>query len=148
MDTLPASVLFACTWNAVRSPMAAGIMKSLFARRLRIDSVGVQRGGVLDPFAVFVMEEIGIDIGGHRPRTFADLSDASFDLVVSLSPEAQHKAIDMAGASGCEVAFWHTLDPGVVEGNRETRLFAYREVRDGLKARLLARFGPGRPPVV
>ncbi len=147
MGTLPASVLFACTWNAVRSPMAAGVMKSLFARRLRVDSVGVRRGGVLDPFAVFVMAEIGIDIGGHRPKTFEDVAGVSFDMVVSLSPEAQHKAIDLTGG-GCEVAFWHTLDPGVVEGNRETRLLAYREVRDRLKARLLARFGPGRPPVV
>ena len=148
MGTLPASVLFACTWNAVRSPMAAGIMRSLFARRLRVDSVGVRRGGVLDPFAVFVMAEIGIDIGGHRPQTFEDLAGASFDMVVSLSPEAQHKALALTGVAGGEVAFWHTLDPGVVEGNREARLLAYREVRDRLKARLLARFGPDRAPVV
>jgi protein-tyrosine phosphatase len=148
MEGLPGSILFACTWNAVRSPMAEGIMKNLFGTRLFVDSVGVRRGGELDAFAVFVLEEIGIDIGAHRPKTFDDLEDSSFDMVISLSPEAQHKAIDLTRNAHCEVEFWHTLDPSIIEGNREARLHAYREVRDQLKAKLLARFGPQRPPVV
>ena len=148
MGALPGGILFACTWNAVRSPMAEGMMKQLFGSRLFVDSVGVRRGGVLDPFAVFVMAEVGIDIGVHRPKTFDDLDGDAFDLVISLSPEAQHKAIDLTRSAGCEIEFWHTLDPGIVEGNRETRLLAYREVRDRLRARLLGRFGPRRPPVV
>ncbi len=148
MGTLPGSILFACTWNAVRSPMAEGMMKKLFGTRLFVDSVGVRRGGVLDPFAVFVMEEIGIDIGAHRPKTFEDLEGSAFDMVISLSPEAQHKAIDLTRTAHCEIEFWHTLDPSIIEGNRETRLLTYREVRDQLRARLLDRFGPHRPPVV
>ena len=148
MGTLPGSILFACTWNSVRSPMAEGLMKSLFGTRLFVDSAGVRSGGGRDPFAVLVMEEIGIDIGSHRPKTFDDLESDAFDMVISLSPEAQHRAIELTRAAHCEVAFWHTLDPSVVEGNRETRLFAYREVRDGLLERLRERFGAPRPPVV
>ena len=147
MGGLPGSILFACTWNSVRSPMAEGLMKSLFGTRLFVDSAGVRRGGSRDPFAVLVMAEIGIDIGGHRPKTFDDLESA-FDMVVSLSPEAQHRAIELTRADHCEVEFWHTLDPSIVEGNREARLLAYRDVRDRLMARLLERFGPHRPPVV
>ena len=148
MGGLPGSILFACTWNAVRSPMAEGLMKSLFGTRTFVDSAGVRRGGGRDPFAVLVMAEMGIDIGGHRPKTFDDLEGGAFDMVVSLSPEAQHRAIELTRTAHCEVEFWHTLDPSIVEGNREARLLAYREVRDRLMARLLERFGPPRPPVV
>ena len=148
MDALPGSILFACTWNTVRSPMAEGLMKSLFGTRLFVDSAGVRCGGGRDPFAVLVMAEIGIDIGGHRAKTFDDLEGGAFDMVVSLSPEAQHKAIELTHTAHCEIEFWHTLDPSIVEGNREARLLAYRDVRDTLMARLLERFGPHRPPVV
>ena len=120
MGVLPGSILFACTWNSVRSPMAEGLMKSLFGTRLFVDSAGVRSGGGRDPFAVLVMSEIGIDIGGHRPKTFDDLESDSFDMVVSLSPEAQHRAIELTRTAHCEIEFWHTLDPSIVEGNRET----------------------------
>ena len=148
MGTLPGSILFACTWNMVRSPMAEGLMKNLFGTRLFVDSVGVRRGEGRDPFAVLVMAETGIDIGGHRPKTFDDLEGGAFDMVVSLSPEAQHRAIELTRTAHCEIEFWHTLDPSIVEGNRETRLLAYRDVRDRLMARLIERFGPHHPPVV
>jgi protein-tyrosine-phosphatase len=98
------------------------------------------RPGQLDPFAVAVMEEMGIDIARHRQRSFGDLEDDSFDLIVSLSPEAQHRAVEMTRHMACEVEFWNTFDPSVVEGSREVRLEAYREVRDSLMRRILERF--------
>jgi protein-tyrosine-phosphatase len=147
MDGLPASILFACTWNGVRSPLAEALMKHLFGARVFVDSVGVRKGE-LDPFVIAVLEELGIEIGEHRPKTFEELDDSSFDIVISLSPEAQHKAIEMTRSAHCQVEFWHTLDPSIIEGNRETRLNAYREIRDQLAARLEARFLRLPPPVV
>ncbi len=122
-------------------------MKHLYGTRVFVDSAGVRRGGTLDGFAVFALHEIGIDIGNHRPKTFEDLEADSFDVVISLSPEAQHKAIEMTRTMHCEVEFWHTFDPSIVEGSRDARLLAYREVRDGLLARLSERFSAA-PPVV
>src|SRR5919109_1605109 len=139
MAVLPGSVLFCCTLNALRSPMAEGIFKLLHNRRVFVDSVGV-RAGELDPFAVAVMDEIGIDISRHRCKTFDTLEDTSFDLIVSLSPEAHHRALEMTRTMACDVELWNTFDPSIVEGSRETRLDAYREVRDGLMRRIRARF--------
>ncbi len=135
----PGSVLFCCTLNALRSPMAEGIFKRLHNRRVFVDSVGV-RAGDLDPFAVAVMDEIGIDISRHRCKTFDNLDDTSFDLIISLSPEAHHSALEMTRTMACEVEFWNTFDPSIVEGSRETRLDAYREVRDTLMRRIRERF--------
>jgi protein-tyrosine-phosphatase len=86
------------------------------------------------------MDEMGIDISRHRRRSFDDLEDDSFDLIISLSPEAQHRAVEMTRHMACEVEFWNTFDPSVVEGSREVRLDAYREVRDSLTRRILERF--------
>ena len=147
MGELPGSVLFCCTQNALRSPMAEAMMKHLHGRRVFVDSVGV-RTGPLDDFAVAVMDEIGIDITRHKPKSFDDLEDDSFDLIISLSPEAQHKAVDMTRALAAEVEFWNTFDPSVVEGSREVRLDAYRQVRDQLMRRLLQRFPPSGAPGV
>lgn len=119
--------------------MAEGIMKRLHGKRVFVDSVGVKTGE-LDPFVVAVMDEIGIDISRHKPRTFDDLEDSSFDVVVSLSPEAQHKAVDLTRHFACEVEYWPTFDPTLVEGSRETRLDAYRQVRDELWRHIRERF--------
>ncbi|MGQ0663664.1 MAG: arsenate-mycothiol transferase ArsC [Pseudomonadota bacterium] len=139
MAGLPGSVLFACTRNAVRSPMAEAMLKWLHGKRIYVDSVGV-RGAPLDPFVAAVMDEIGIDLHRHRPKTFDELADSSFDVVVSLSPEAQHRALELTRTMACDVEYWQTLDPTIVEGSREVRLQAYREVRDRLRARILDRF--------
>jgi protein-tyrosine-phosphatase len=139
MADQPSAVLFACTMNAVRSPMAEAILKHLHGRHVYVDSAGVRKGD-LDPFAVAVMDEVGIDLSRHKPKRFADLEDSSFDLVISLSPEAQHKAVEMTRAMACEVEFWNTFDPTVIEGSREVRLDAYRQVRDELMRRIKARF--------
>ena len=139
MPQLPSSVLFACTFNAIRSPIAEALLKHLHGRHIYVDSVGV-RAGEIDPFAVAVMDEIGIDIGKHRAKTFDDLEDTSFDLVISLSPEAQHSAVELTRTMACEVEFWPMLDPTAVEGSREEMLGAYRTLRDHLRKRLLQRF--------
>ncbi|TCS60154.1 protein-tyrosine-phosphatase [Varunaivibrio sulfuroxidans] len=135
----PSAVLFACTANSIRSPMAESILKMLHGQRIYVDSVGV-RGREIDGFAVAVMEEVGIDISAHVCKTFDQLEDSYFDLVISLSPEAQHRAVDMTRVMACEVEFWNTFDPSVVEGTREARLEAFRQVRDELMARIKERF--------
>ena len=139
MVRLPGSVLFACTLNAIRSPMAEALLKHFHGSRIYVQSVGV-RTSVVDSFAIAVMDEMGIDISRHRRRSFDDLEDDSFDLIISLSPEAQHRAVEMTRHMACEVEFWNTFDPSVVEGSREVRLDAYREVRDSLSRRILERF--------
>jgi protein-tyrosine-phosphatase len=139
MGDLPGSVLFSCSQNALRSPMAEALMKHLHGRQIYVDSAGV-RAGPLDEFAVAVMDELGIDITKHKAKTFDDLEDGSFDIVISLSPEAQHRAVEMTRTMAAEVEFWNTFDPSVVEGSREVRLEAYRQVRDQLMKRILQRF--------
>ena len=144
----PQAVLFACALNSVRSPMAEALLRRLRgSAALYTASAGV-RTAELDPFAVAAMEEIGIDISTHRPITFEELEDLeglSFDLIVTLSPEAHHKAIDLTHRLAAEVEYWPTADPTAIEGNREQRLDAYRAVRDQLIERIRARFLP--PPI-
>jgi protein-tyrosine-phosphatase len=137
----PSAILFSCTHNAVRSPMAEGLMKYFHGRTVYVQSAGAH-AGELDPFAVAVMEELGIDISRHKPRAFHDLEseDTNFDLIVSLSPEAHHHAIEMTRTMACDVEFWNMFDPTMTEGSREVRMDAYRQVRDELKRRILERF--------
>lgn len=144
---LPTSVLFACTYNAIRSPMAEALLKRYHGKRIFVDSVGV-RDGEIDPFVVTVMNEVGIDLSRHRAKTFEDLDDTSFDLVVSLSPEAQHSAVEMTRTTACDVEFWRTFDPTVLEGSRDVMLDAFRSVRDWLDRRIRDRFPPIGGPAV
>ncbi len=143
----PHSVLFACNLNAIRSPMAAAIANHLFGHRLHAESAGV-RAGELNPFAVAAMAEIGIDIADHMPRSFDDLEGRTFDLVISLTPEAQHRAVELTRNMDCQIEYWPTFDPTAVHGSREIILDAYRQVRDTLMARIDARFRDLPPPTV
>lgn len=127
--------------------MAEGLLKHLLGHRIYVDSVGV-RAGEVDPFAVAVMEEIGIDVSRHRSKSFDELEDTSYDLIVSLSPEAQHRAVEMTRTMACDVEFWRVFDPSLIEGSRETRLQVYREIRDQLLRRIKDRFGSDIKPVV
>ena len=138
----PQSILFCCTFNAVRSPMAEAIARYYYGRDIYFASAGV-KAGELDPFAVAAMEDIGIDIGKFKPHTFEDLEDSSFDLIVSLSPEAHHKALEFTRTLAVDVVYWPTVDPTAVQGSREQMLDAYRAVRDGLKKRITALLSPG-----
>lgn len=136
------SLLFVCSENALRSPMAEAMVKAADGDRVYVDSVGI-RQGTLDPLAVAVMEEIGIDISGHAPKLLDDMIATSFDIIVTLTPQAQHQAVEMTRASACEVIYWRTLDPSLVEGSREVRLAAYRGVRDALRAEIDGLLGRG-----
>jgi protein-tyrosine-phosphatase len=136
---LPGAVLFACSKNAVRSPMAAAILKHLAGARVYVVSAGV-RAGEPDPFAAAVMEELGIDISGHKPTSLDEINDGSFALIVSLSPEAHHKALQLAEGFAIEVEYWPTPDPTLAHGSREQILNAYRGVRDGLFRKIKQRF--------
>ncbi|MEE8501083.1 MAG: arsenate reductase ArsC [Kiloniellales bacterium] len=147
MADLPRAVLFACSLNAVRSPMAEGLLKHLLGHRVYVDSVGV-RVAEINPFAVSVMEEIGIDLSKHRPKAFDGLEDTSYDLIITLSPEAQHQAVELTRTMACEVEYWPTFDPTIVEGSRETCLTAYREVREGLQRHIEDRFALDLKPVL
>jgi len=136
---LPGAVLFACSRNAARSPMAASILKQLAGKRVYVDSAGV-RACEPDPFAEAVMAEIGIDLSGHVPKSLGELTDLSFDLIVTLSPEAHRRALALAAGHAIEVEYWPIPNPSLAEGSREQMLEAYRTLRDGLSARLKARF--------
>jgi protein-tyrosine-phosphatase len=140
-DNLPASVLFACNFNRVRSPIAEGLMKLMFGDRVYVESCGLKRDDEPDPFAAAVMDELGVDLTGHRPKTFDDLEEDSFDLVISLTPEAHHRALELARGRAVEIDYWPTPDPTLVLGAREEVMAAYRELRDRLAAKIRQRFG-------
>ena len=139
MGDLPEAVLFACTHNAVRSPMGEALLKHLLGHRIYVDSVGV-RPQEVDGFVIEVMDELGIDLSKHRAKSFEDLEDTSYDLIISLSPEAQHQSVELTRTMACDVEFWNTFDPSLIEGSRETRLQSYRAVRDQLRKRIEQRF--------
>src|SRR5437870_12596436 len=138
----PQAVLFSCGLNAVRSPMAESLLQQMFPKALYVKSAGVRKGE-LDPFAVAVMAELGQDISKHKPKTFEDLEDwegLNFDLIITLSPEAHHKALELTHTIAADVEYWPTQDPTVTEGSREQKLQAYREVCDSLLLRIRKRF--------
>jgi protein-tyrosine-phosphatase len=145
---LPGAVLFACTANRVRSPMAEGLMRAFYGSQVFVDSCGVAPRDDLDPFTAAVLEEIGCGLKSHTPKSLADLNDASFDVVVALTPEASLRAGDMARGCAVERLYWPTLDPSLSAGSREGMLDAYRAMREELKARILQRFGPAIEPGV
>src|SRR5437763_5618776 len=137
----PQAVLFACGMNSVRSPMAAALFKHYFGRTY-VGSAGVRKGD-LDPFAVAAMDELGLDIGKHKPMTFEELEDwegLNFDLIVTLSPEAHHRALELTRTIAADVEYWPTPDPTPTDGTREQRMDAYRAVRDQLQKRVKDRF--------
>jgi len=138
----PQSVLFACGFNSVRSPMAESLLQHMFPTTLYVRSAGVRKGE-LDPFAVAVMAELGQDISTHKPITFEELEDwegLNFDLIITLSPEAHHKALELTRTLAADVEYWPTVDPTTTHGSREQKLAAYREVCDTLLSRIRKRF--------
>jgi protein-tyrosine-phosphatase len=145
---LPDAVLFCCNFNRVRSPMAEALLKLHVGDRIFVDSCGLKRLPTdpdedemdVDPLAAEVMRQMGVDLTRHRAKTFGELEDESFDLVISLTPEAQHRAVELARGRAAEIEYWPTYDPTLVEGSREHRLEAYRHVRDGLAERIARRF--------
>ncbi len=147
MNGIPASLLFACSENSVRSPMAEALAKRLYGQASYIDSVGV-RASTVDGLAAAALDELGIDVHRHHAKTFDDVDPSSFDLIVTLSPEAHHQALEFTRGTAAEVEYWPVMDPSVVEGSRDMRLSAYRSTRDQILARLKARFGAPSGPSV
>ena len=139
MNVLPSSVLFACTMNSVRSVMAEGILKRFCGERIYIDSVG-KKAGERNGYMIEVMSEMGIDLSNHQSKTFDSLNDTSFDMIISLSPEAQHAAVELTRWMSCELIYWPTLGPDVIRGRREIRLAGFRQIRDDLISKIEIKF--------
>jgi protein-tyrosine-phosphatase len=139
--SLPGAVLIACNQNRVRSPMAEGLFRLIYGDRVYVDSCGLRAGEGVDPFAAVVMDELGVDISQHGSKSFDDLEEGNFDLVISLTPEAQHRAVELARGRAVEIEYWPTHDPSLATGSREAVLDAYRQVRDDLRRRIETRFG-------
>jgi protein-tyrosine-phosphatase len=138
----PQAVLFLCGQNAIRSPMAAAIARHYFGKSIYVASAGVRKGEV-DPFVTAVMDEIGIDISRHRPMTVEQREEdegLNFDLAISLSPQAHHRALELTRQLPIDVEYWPTPDPTIAEGSREQKLDAYRNVRDELVRKIKRRF--------
>lgn len=144
---LPNAILFACTLNAIRSPMAASLMKHLYGTHIYVESCGV-RAGTPDPLAVAVMDEIGIDLSQFHPKSFETLADTSFDLIIALSPQARHKALELTRSMAVEVEYWKVPDPSAYDGSREQRLAAYRDARDTILKFLKEHFGTRSAPEI
>ncbi|WP_246300949.1 low molecular weight phosphatase family protein [Mycoplana rhizolycopersici] len=142
MERSPRSVLFMCRMNAVRSPMAEALARSLLPTGIYVASAGI-RPGERDPFVDAVLEEVGLSVAHHAPRTLEELEDDYFDLIVTLAPEAHHAALELTRSSAVEVVYWPTPDPTVASGTREQILSAYREVRNHLETLIERRFGRG-----
>ena len=144
---LPQSVLFCCDYNAVRSPMAEGLMKKLYGQDVYVQSVGVRNEQEIDGFSVTVCGELGIELSRHRSRTFDEMQDwgddlSGFDLVIALSPASQRKALDLTRVYHLEVEYWPILDPTGLGTRRDEKLTAYRQARDQILERMVDRFGP------
>jgi arsenate reductase len=142
----PGSTLFSCDWNAVRSPMAEGIAKKLLGTRVFVQSAGARGELPLDPFAVQVCAEIGVDITQHSTHTFDEMAEwgddlTQYDLIVTLSPGAQRRALEATVGSHVDVEYWPTLDPTDLGDTREQKLDAYRQTRDQIRERIMMRFG-------
>ena len=144
-EELPDAILFSCSMNAIRSPMAAALMKHLFGTHIYVESCGV-KAGVLDPLAVEVMDEIGIDLAHLHPKSFETLADTSFDLIITLSPQARHKALELTRTMAVEVEYWKVPDPSAYDGSREQRLATYREARDTILRFIKERFAARPAP--
>lgn len=149
MGDLPHSVLFCCDHNAVRSPMAEGMMKKFYGTETYVQSAGVKGDMEIDGFSIAVCQELGIELSRHRSRSFDEMQEwgddlAAFDLVVALSPAAQRKALDLTRYFHLEVEYWPILDPTGLGEGREQKLASYRQARDQIRHRMIDRFGPPR----
>lgn len=146
MSEGPTSVLFCCDHNAVRSPMAEGIMKKLIGTKIYVQSAGVKSDLEIDGFCIAVCEEIGVELDRHRSRTFQEMEEwgddiSAFDLVIAMSPAAQRQALEYTRHNALEVEYWPTLDPTGLGENRDAKLAAYRNTRDQILGRIKDRFG-------
>jgi len=148
---LPQSVLFCCDHNAVRSPMAEGLMKKFYGTGTYVQSVGVKNDLEIDGFSIAVCQEMDVELSRHRSRSFDEMEQwgddlGSFDLVIALSPASQRRALELTRFFHLDVEYWPILDPTGLGETRASKLAQYRAARDQIAARLIDRFGePTRP---
>ncbi|MFV2034968.1 MAG: low molecular weight phosphatase family protein [Halocynthiibacter sp.] len=145
-EDLPQSVLFCCDYNAVRSPMAEGLMKKFYGQSVYVQSAGVRNELEIDGFSIAVCKEIGVELARHRSRSFDEMEEwgddlSGFDLVVALSPASQRRALDLTRIYHLDVEYWPILDPTGLGESRAAKLWAYRQARDQIRSRIIARFG-------
>jgi protein-tyrosine-phosphatase len=134
------AILFACNINAVRSAMAEAMVKRAFPGKVFVDSCGVMPG-VQDGFAISVMQEIGLDLSAHEPKSFSDLDSGFYDVIISFSPEAHDAACKLTQNMDCETLYWPVDNLANLTGSREEMLRAYRYVRDDIRRKLSLYFG-------
>lgn len=144
---LPQSVLFCCDHNAVRSPMAEGIMKKLYGTGTYVQSAGVTNDLEIDGFSIAVCQEMDVELSRHRSRSFDEMENwgddlGSFDLIIALSPASQRRALELTRFYSLDVEYWPILDPTGLGETREEKLASYRQARDQIRDRLIERFGP------
>ncbi|MER5173437.1 low molecular weight phosphatase family protein [Thioclava kandeliae] len=147
MTDLPQSVLFCCDYNATRSPMAEGMMKRFYGPDVYVQSAGVKSELDIDGFTITVMHELGVDLERHRVRSFEDMQEwgddiSTFDLIVALSPASQRQALELTRFYHLDIEYWPVMDPTGIGEGREAKLAAYRQTRDQIRERMIARFGP------
>ncbi|GIT93155.1 ArsC family transcriptional regulator [Jannaschia pagri] len=145
MGDKPQSVLFCCDHNAVRSPMAEGLMKKLCGMDIYVQSAGVRNDLEIDGFAIAVCEELGVELARHRARSFDEMQEwgddlEGFDLIVALSPASQRRALELARHAHIDVEYWPIMDPTGLGEGREAKLASYRQTRDQIMSKLTARF--------
>lgn len=150
-DALPHSVLFCCDHNAIRSPLAEGLMKKLYGTECYVQSAGVHNDMEIDGFAVTVAQELGVELSRHRTRSFDEMQDwgddlSAFDLIIALTPASQRKALELTRFHHLEIEYWPIMDPSGLAEGRDGKLAIYRQVRDQIRDRLIDRFGPPRQP--
>ena len=143
---LPQSVLFCCDHNAVRSPMAEGIMKKFYGAGTYVQSVGVRNDLEIDGFAIAVCQEMEVGLSRHRSRSFDEMEQwgddlSSFDLIVALSPASQRRALELTRFFHLDVEYWPVLDPTGLGETRDDKLVSYRQTRDQIIAKLVDRWG-------
>ena len=146
MEELPQSILFCCDHNAVRSPMAEGIMKKFYGTGSYVQSVGVHNDLEIDGFSIAVCKEMGVELARHRSRSFDEMEQwgddlSSFDLVVALSPASQRRALELTRYFHLDVEYWPILDPSGLGETREAKLASYRQARDQIVERLTEKWG-------
>ena len=148
-EPLPQSVLFCCDHNAVRSPMAEGLMKKFYGEGTYVQSVGVKNDIEIDGFTIAVCKEIGVELDRHRSRSFDEMEQwgddlSSFDLVIALSPASQRRALELTRYFHLDVEYWPILDPTGLGESREAKLNAYRQTRDQIRGWMVDKWGAAR----
>jgi arsenate reductase len=131
---LKPKVLFLCTANSCRSQMAEGFLRHHAGDRFEVYSAGA-KPGKLNPSAVEVMKELGIDISGHHSKDVADFLGQSFQYVVRVCDKVKDLCPVFPGALW--YLDWSVEDPAAAEGSLAQRLIVFRRVRDEIEGRVL-----------